>query len=286
MRIIKFLFTLFFLLLSVNKAFSADLSDLQKKTYTELSGFLKEEGFTPSIDSDGTLCFKKEGSLHWIYVSKEQLFITVNRGGFKLGGEDGYDYERAIHAANTVNRELNAVKIYCSPNLANLSYELFARSIEDFKFVFYKSLELLNSARESFLEAYKAEKEVSSSSFTIVDIQVANVDKNGKIITNYGEKIYNSNTMYIKPNVKITSKISGEITVFAKFITPSGLSAGGQSPSGYTLKKEISLTEGKTESIGFSGWGGEKSGHWKTGTYKWEFWYNGECIGSKEFKIL
>ena len=47
----------------------------------------------------------------------------------------------------------------------------------------------------------------------------------------------------------------------------------------------FNLKKNKTTSCTFSGWGGSDKGHWKSGTYRFEFFYRGKSIGSKWFTI-
>lgn len=121
--------------------------------------------------------------------------------------------------------------------------------------------------------------------FVITEIQIANVDYNGNIFTEYGNTIYSSNTMYLKPKIKYYGMNSGTKTINVKLYTPSGyLSQGSNSPSGYTYKEEQYYSTGNGEQT-LSGWGGTDRGHWTAGTYRFEFWYNNTCLGQKSFTI-
>lgn len=157
MKNVIFLFSITLVVFFMSSNISAaELSETQQKAYAEISKFLTEEGFSYSIDNeDATLNFKKEGVLHWIYVSKDGSVYTINRGGFKIGGDDGYESGKSLYAANAVNKDLSVVKAYCTDSSARVSYEVQARTIEDFKYVFYKAISALSSARDKFIEAYK-----------------------------------------------------------------------------------------------------------------------------------
>lgn len=121
--------------------------------------------------------------------------------------------------------------------------------------------------------------------FVINSVTVGNVAYDGTIINNYGSTIYSSQTRYLKPKLFITVNTSGTYTVYTKLYTPNGsLSTGTSSPTGYTFSNSKTLYSTTTEWI-LSGWGGNTSGHWSAGQYRWEFWYNGEKIGEKSFTV-
>lgn len=105
---------------------------------------------------------------------------------------------------------------------------------------------------------------------------------------NYGERIYSSQTTYIYPKLTIYSLIDGSVDLYTKFYTPNGLSTStraGVSPTGYSYKNNVSLSKNQNTTIYLSGWGGEKKGHWNSGSYRIEVWYNDVCIKAKSFKI-
>lgn len=151
---------------SVVNVSASELTELQKTAYSELTKFLGEEGFSAIPDNDtGTLDFKREGVLYWISVSKDGSFYSVNRGGLKIGGDDGFDYKRSLFVANTVNKNLSVVKAYCSDKIVTISYEIQPKSVEDFKYVLYKAINLLDTARKKFIEEYNN----SSSNNTTIE---------------------------------------------------------------------------------------------------------------------
>lgn len=119
----------------------------------------------------------------------------------------------------------------------------------------------------------------------ISDIQIANTNTDGDIETDYGNTIYSSSTMYLKPKITYTGIKTGEsIDLKVKFYTPSGLSTGYSSPYGWSYSSSIYVYSGKnTESL--SGWGGSSRGHWKSGKYRFEIWYGDVCLKSKSFTV-
>ena len=155
-KAIKYLLLVSIILVS-NYCYSADLTTAQKKFQTELMNFLTDDGFAPYIDTDdNSVCFKKEGELHWIIISNESpFFIVFRRVGFSLEGENALNLISSLLACNEVNKEEAAVKMYCTDKSVLLGVESFTRSIEDFKYVFYSSLKVLNSANDTFITKYR-----------------------------------------------------------------------------------------------------------------------------------
>lgn len=125
----------------------------------------------------------------------------------------------------------------------------------------------------------------SSMPIIITDIQIANTSYGGDIETDYGNTIYSSSTMYLKPKISYTGIKTGEnIDLNVKFYTPSGLSTSSSSPYGCSYSTSMYVYSGEnTETL--SGWGGSSRGHWSSGTYRFEIWYGSVCLKAKSFTI-
>lgn len=119
----------------------------------------------------------------------------------------------------------------------------------------------------------------------ITDIQIGNIDENSKIETDYGSKIYSSNTMYIAPSINYIGLKSGSETLKVKFFNSQGtLRTGTTSPAGYSYSVDNYIYTGKN-TMTLSGWGSKNKGHWNAGNYKIEIWYKDKCLSSKSFTI-
>lgn len=79
--------------------------------------------------------------------------------------------------------------------------------------------------------------------------------------------------------------IDGSITVDVRLYTQDGLSRGLSSPESYTFNSDLTLKKNAETDEELSGWGSEEKGNWKVGSYRYEFYYKGVCIGSKIFTI-
>jgi predicted nucleic acid-binding Zn ribbon protein len=119
----------------------------------------------------------------------------------------------------------------------------------------------------------------------ITDIKIGNTYSDGSIETDYGNTLYEYNTMYLKPKVYYTGLTSGSKRLKIKWIRPLGdLSTGSSAPYGFSQAASYKLLEGENE-IELNGWGGPNRGHWSSGTYRIEVWYNDICLKTKSFVI-
>ena len=124
--------------------------------------------------------------------------------------------------------------------------------------------------------------------FIVKDIQIANGKKFRDIKTDdYGKTIYSSQTFYLYPKLSYIGLISGKREIKIKFYKPNGvLSTGGDylSPKDCSYIEDCNISEGE-QNYNFSGWGGKDQGHWGSGKYRIEIWYQNTCLGYKEFTI-
>lgn len=120
----------------------------------------------------------------------------------------------------------------------------------------------------------------------ISDIEIANVTYDGDIETNYGNTIYSSNTMYLKPRIKYYGISSGYKNLKVKWYNPNGtLKTGTSSPYGFSQSEDCFIYLGSDNTYSLNGWGNRNKGHWTSGTYRIEVWYENTCLKSKTFTI-
>lgn len=156
-----------------------------------------------------------------------------------------------------------------------------------------KIANLQTSLSEETSRREKAENDFSKlkSSFEnyipviITDVQIANVYNDGSVETDYGGTIYSSSSMYVKPKITYEGiKTSENITLNIKLYTPTGISRGSSSPPGCSWTESFNVYSG-SNTKSFQGWGGASKGHWRSGTYRYEFWYGNVCLKAKTFTI-
>lgn len=151
----------------------------------------------------------------------------------------------------------------------------------------HKNTTLLEEKRKAE-EALAALKSKIGNSYPLIiyDILIANVSYEGEVEANYGNTIYSSNTMYLKPKIKYYGIDSGYKTLKVKWIRPDGsMSSGTSSPYGFSQSSSNYISSGSDNSLELGGWGNSNKGHWSSGTYRIEIWYDNACLKSKSFTI-
>lgn len=161
MNIKRHLFVTLLSLLTLS-CWAEEMSYAAKTFRSNLQGFLREEGFAPSIDNDGSLCFKKEGTSYWIDVLGDKPFyVTFHRE--HIGTEDA-SLTNVLKAINDVNTNIRAIKCCYLNDHVSLAIESYCYVAEDFKYVFYQYLGILEASNELVKEAY-AKYDTSASSY-------------------------------------------------------------------------------------------------------------------------
>ena len=147
----------------------------------------------------------------------------------------------------------------------NLSY---------YRWKYYEADEILNNISNEY-----------EYPLIITDIKIGNVYENDDIQTDYGERIYDHNTMYLKPKISYIGLISGTKELKVKWYTPGCyLSRGDSSPDGFTYSDDKYISRGNS-TLTLKGWGNKNKGNWSSGTYRIEIWYKNTCLKTQTFKI-
>lgn len=120
----------------------------------------------------------------------------------------------------------------------------------------------------------------------ITDIEIANVDDDSDIQTGYGHSIFSSSTMYLQPRISYIGLTSGTKTFKVKWYNSDGtIRRGSKSPSGISFSDDVYISEGTNNFMTLSGWGNSSKGHWASGTYRIEIWYEDVCLRAENFTI-
>lgn len=146
----------------------------------------------------------------------------------------------------------------------------------------------LVSQKLSVEETLSQLKEIVGSTYPIIisDIEIANTYTGGNIETDYGNTIFSNNTMYLKPRIKYYGISSGTRILKVKWFKPDGsMSSGSSSPDGFSQSDSHYIYTGPDHTITMTGWGNVDKGHWHSGTYRIEIWYENTCLKSKTFTI-
>jgi len=270
---------------------SKEYSDEQLTLRDEISKFLQEEGFMPEFDPNDNLKFKSEGRSYYVSISavdENPMYITLY---IPFNNPDNYSADAVVMATKSLNR-YKGVKVVCFDKSFRISAELYLRDANLFKESFYKLMSQIDSVRRDFIDECKNVGNVAASiseiPFIVTKMEVANVTNDGTIIQDYGTTIYDFKTQYLKPRITIKPyKTSGAYTVYVKLYKNNVLQRNtSSSPENYTYSTDISINDSSSQIKALPGWGSKKAGNWSIGTYRYEVWINGYCIGSTTFKVI
>jgi hypothetical protein len=114
--------------------------------------YLEEEGYAPSIDSDGDITFKIEGRNYYIIVDEDDsIFFQIYYPNF---WEIETEAERAKASAviMSVNRTTKIAKVYItSRDNTSIDAGILLNTPEDFKGHFSRMIDAVQLARSKFV---------------------------------------------------------------------------------------------------------------------------------------
>ena len=151
----KMLFTVISLLCFMTvRAQNSTLTTEELEFRNEIEQFLKEEGYIPTIDdNDNSVNFKKEGDRYWIEVNDASpTYVEFSKSGFTTK-----DSNMAIlsEVCNRANSEIRCGKACLSGTSVLMTVEFYCQDTNDFRYVFYKSMNALDALEKKLLEVYK-----------------------------------------------------------------------------------------------------------------------------------
>lgn len=260
-----------------------DLSQSQLIFRNAVMNYIDKDGYSTFVgNQNNCIVFSRLNTFYWIQISGTSPFhLLLQRIGPSF---DEISRERAISIIN-VQKEQNSEEIYDS-NDTNLKIgvEITTYSLEEFKTEFYKSMHLIDDAMSRFQFAY-ALNNMSSSGISITDVKIANADASGKLIFDYDHTIFSYASQFIKSKLNISVRKAGSYQICVKFFPPNDiLSVTNSSPSGYSYSNSVNLIEGNNV-VELSGWGSSRSGQWKAGVYRCEYYSNNQLLFMKRFTI-
>ena len=152
--------------------------------------------------------------------------------------------------------------------------------------------ETLKTDYESNAQSQKALFSTVSNKYPILitDMKFANVDFDLNIIDDFGTTIYSYNTKYIQPKIYFTGLADESVTLCVKFFQGESLSTSSENNSNsyigrYSFSTSIQSDKNAEQEATLLGWGSNTSGHWSSGSYRVEVWYEDVCLCSKKFTI-
>jgi hypothetical protein len=117
--------------------------------------FLAEEGFRPEVDDDGDVVFKREGRVFFIDVHEDdpEFFMIALPNIWPI--ESAEERIQVLSAAAHTNENEKAAKVFTKKDDVWITIEMFVNDPEDFKTVFDRSLEAIDSAVDTFVARMK-----------------------------------------------------------------------------------------------------------------------------------
>lgn len=125
-----------------------------KQFRSSVEMFLKEEGFIPTLDTDdNSLNFKKEGARYWLIIENDEapFYIELHKGGYTL---EGANRNLFIEACNHANYTKRWGKACVSKSSVVFTTEYYCSSINEFRQVFYKSINVIDAVKEATKDYY------------------------------------------------------------------------------------------------------------------------------------
>jgi hypothetical protein len=115
--------------------------------------YLREEGYGPSLDSDGDVVFKIEGRNYYISVEEDDLayFRIIYPGFWEIESEA--ERREASTVIMSVNRTTKIAKVYIeSWDNTSIDAEVFLNTPQDFKRHFPRMISTIQTARRKFID--------------------------------------------------------------------------------------------------------------------------------------
>lgn len=257
--------------LSYRYRFDIELTEKVKERRLKLSkiqdNVLKEEGEEKQNKKS-----KKKNKLPWIITSLMVIIVLILL--FVI-------YNSSSGNIKTKNNN--------TKEIAAITEEILAKKEAE-----YKAEQERKKIEEERIAKEKARREAEEKlPPEIYSIEIGNTDKEGNIITDFGNTIYSQNTMYLKPRIRYKSYADRSYTFDVKWIKPDGtISKGSSSPAGYSQSDRYALNygEGTKKLRGWGGnrtktWTGKIKGNWKAGNYAIEIWCEGLLLKRQKFTI-
>lgn len=246
---------------------------------------------TYRISNDGTIFeIKDDGSIGKLAKIDDNGRISTLSGEIMTtgsGSKGGYWFFIIVFAIAAVI--LGVLYIEADENYSRASRERYEykEKYEEATTSMRSQISSLERERDNAKSEFSSLKSRVSNTYPLIinDIEIANVTYDGDIQTNYGNTLYGSSTMYLRPRIKYIGLTSGDKTLKVKWYNSDGtIRRGTSSPLGFSQSESVYIYNGDN-TYTLSGWGNSTKGHWRSGTYRIEIWYENVCLKAKTFTI-
>lgn len=95
--------------------------------------FLRGEGYTPEIDSDGDVRFKKEGGIYFLDVDDDDEYFRVVYPGLYHIRDSADDHSKTLAACAAATARCKVAKLFLVRDQVWAAVEIFVAKPESFK---------------------------------------------------------------------------------------------------------------------------------------------------------
>lgn len=149
----KILFVIVVILATSLSGFASDdLSSRGISVRKNIMTFLREQGYVPSLESDGDISFKSEGKSFYVSFQNfgDELYVET----YGLLGTEDSDHNKVLAAANKAQKSLKFVRCDVSDTYVSFGCVQLISSVAAYEHTFSDFMLILSTARERILEYY------------------------------------------------------------------------------------------------------------------------------------
>ena len=134
------------------QAYAQEFTSAQLSLRNQIKTYIAEEGYMPTIDSDGDIKFKREGTTYYVIVSK------TNSNPMYVRLICSYDYGETTYTRANIAKQLPELSRYKGVKVAlyNSSYayegDMYLNNAKSFTDVFNTLLDQIDSIRDELGE--------------------------------------------------------------------------------------------------------------------------------------
>lgn len=150
----KYLFTLLALVALCAMPVRAEKNAAEKNFMNQVESYLRNEGYAPSLDSDGDVKFKYQGNTYYVSAEQYDEGFYVKVSGY-MGCEDT-NRRAVLEAMNKTEGSLKFLRCHMNSSGDQIIYEVagYYSNLYQFKQMFPNAVEILDLADQRLGENY------------------------------------------------------------------------------------------------------------------------------------
>ncbi|MCM1378010.1 MAG: YbjN domain-containing protein [Clostridium sp.] len=118
-----------------------------------IQNYLRSQGYSPEIDSDGDIKFKYEGKSYYVSIEKygDEFYVET----YGVMGIEDTNRHNVLEAANTAQKSLKFVRINVSTTTVSYGCVQAISSVAQYERLFEDFIYICKTARERLIENYE-----------------------------------------------------------------------------------------------------------------------------------